>query len=377
MLRLRRATVMVADAERGMSRISRESGGESISQLRGKHCSHRLQRYNVPALKEIKWKKGNIDLGEQELQSWQQPRVNTGNASTAASWGSTARAVYRVCSWEPIRQTQPIHWSWLQMWEEKWEQPEWSNMASIPPVPKQNHQKPPQSHTRWMESQGSPSMSAGRVWSSHFRNILQLMKNNYNNTSMVPQRAVLETWTSPSSKANSQERTRKGIKTLNEQPAVPAQNHLQQIASSTRVHKHTSTYTHITISRSHSQCYRMTLRHYFWFLLSQHFNSHLKRKYCTWNDTLGPWANYLGTGVSDSTWNRPHSMQPFSGKASSALLEKSEIKTPRGCWPAPCKTPLLSHTEVILELQVESAHNCLWLEQRLSLWTNSRSILKC
>lgn len=194
---------------------------------------------------------------------------------------------------------------------------------------------------------------------------------------MVSQRAVPETWTSPSSKANPQERIRKGIKTLNEQPAVAAQNNLQQTASSTRVHKHTSTYTHIITSRSHSHCYQMTLRHYFWFLLSQHFDSHSRKKYCTWNDTLGPGANYFSTGVSDSTWNRSHSMQPFSGKTSFALLEKSAIKTPRSCWPAPCKTPLLSHTEAILELRVESAHNCLWLEQRLSLWTNSRSILKC
>lgn len=71
MLRHRKDTVVVADAEMGRSRIPRKSGGESISELKGKHCSHRLQHCNVPALKEIKWKKGNIDLGEQELQSRQ------------------------------------------------------------------------------------------------------------------------------------------------------------------------------------------------------------------------------------------------------------------------------------------------------------------
>lgn len=77
MLRHRRAIVIVADAVMGRSRISRKSGGESISQLKGKHCSHRLQHCNVPALEEIKWKKENIDLGEQELQSWLQPWVNS------------------------------------------------------------------------------------------------------------------------------------------------------------------------------------------------------------------------------------------------------------------------------------------------------------
>lgn len=54
MLRHRRGTVVVADAVRGRSRISRKLGGEIISQLKGKHCSHRLQHCNMPALEEIK-----------------------------------------------------------------------------------------------------------------------------------------------------------------------------------------------------------------------------------------------------------------------------------------------------------------------------------
>lgn len=66
---------------------------------------------------------------------------------------------------------------------------------------------------------------------------------------------------------------------------------------------HTHTYTLTTISRSHSWCYQVTLRHCFWFLLSQHFNSHLERKYHAWNETLGLGANYFCTGESDFSSN--------------------------------------------------------------------------
>lgn len=59
MVRHRRATVLAADAVRGRSKICRK-GGESISELKGKHCSHRLQQYNMPALKEIKEIKRSI-----------------------------------------------------------------------------------------------------------------------------------------------------------------------------------------------------------------------------------------------------------------------------------------------------------------------------
>lgn len=119
-LRHRRATVVVADAVRGRSRISRKSGGESTSELQGKHCSHWVQPCNVPALEEIKWKKGNIDLGEQELQGWQQLQVNTGNASRAAPLGS-ARAVQPAPerpSGKPSTHTGPECTE--RMWEEKW-----------------------------------------------------------------------------------------------------------------------------------------------------------------------------------------------------------------------------------------------------------------
>lgn len=157
MLRHRRGTVVVADAVRERSRISRKLGGDFISQLKGKHCSHRLQHCNVPALEEIKWKKGNIDLDEQELQSWQQLQVNAVNASTAAPWVQQ-HGLFTVCSWVPIRQSQPTHWAWLQRNHVR------GDLATArvkqhgqhPTCAEQNHQKPPQSHTRWVESQGSP-----------------------------------------------------------------------------------------------------------------------------------------------------------------------------------------------------------------------------
>lgn len=53
MLRHRRATVPVADAGRRKFRIS-EGRATGISQLKGKHCSYRLQCYNMPTPKERK-----------------------------------------------------------------------------------------------------------------------------------------------------------------------------------------------------------------------------------------------------------------------------------------------------------------------------------
>lgn len=88
------------------------------------------------------------------------------------------------------------------------------------------------------------------------------------------------------------------------------------------------THTYTTISRSHSRCYQVTLRHYTWFSLSQYFNSHLGRKYCVWNNTLGLGDKYFSTGESDSIWNTnsPHFVQAFSDKTSFALLR--EVRNP-------------------------------------------------
>lgn len=61
-LRHRRAPVLVADAVRGGPKFpgGGEGRGTGISRLKGKHCSCRLQHYNMPALKEIKEIKRSI-----------------------------------------------------------------------------------------------------------------------------------------------------------------------------------------------------------------------------------------------------------------------------------------------------------------------------
>lgn len=151
---------------------------------------------------------------------------------------------------------------------------------------------------------------------------------------------------------------------------------------------HSCTYTHTAISRSHSWCSQVTLRHYFCFLLSQYSNSHLGRKYCAWSDSLGVRANYFGTGESDSSWNTKKQSSLSAASVTNQLCSQrgQKSKCPGACWLASCKAPLLSPTGVILASRMASAHNCnttlgtapaTRALQRLSHWTKSKAILKC
>lgn len=120
-----------------------------------------------------------------------------------------------------------------------------------------------------------------------------------------------------------------GIKTLRAQPVVAAQNHLQQIASSTHVFTNTHTCT-LQFPGDIVDATRWLWGNYLWFLLSQYFNSHLGRKYCAWKEILGLETSYFWTisaiSVNQTLLEIPrnylHSVQPFIDKTSFALLRE-------------------------------------------------------
>lgn len=170
-------------------------------------------------------------------------------------------------------------------------------MASILLVPEHHHQKPSLTHIRWIKKPRYPVHVSGKSLVHTFQKHSLADKEQsqqFHGVFYLPS-TVPETLTNLPSKAAS---------------STPSKNtqlwlHKKNLATNTRLYTcaQTHTYAHPTISRSHSWCYHMTLSHYFWFFLSQYINSHLGRKYCAWNDTLGLGANYFSTGESESGWN--------------------------------------------------------------------------
>lgn len=155
------------------------------------------------------------------------------------------------------------------------------------------------------------------------------------------------------------------INTLKEQPVVAAQRkpaaNSRPVCTNARSHAHT--HTHTTVSRSQSWCYQRALRHRFWRYFETSISVQASR-----------------TPV-DAPRSSPHSVQPFSGTTSFAVLERSETEVPRSL-----QSSAAQPHRVILASQMATAHNrntargsasATRARRSLSHRTASRAILKC